>query len=354
MIDGPRSWLNAETPVTLFLGIVVAEVWRATAIVLVILVAGLQLIPKEYGEAAEVFGASPWVKFRKITLPLLKPSLQSALILRTVLAFEVFAVVYALGGRNMPVLVGEAYVWQRDNQNYGVAAAYAVLIMVISLAATVVYLKRAARAAGAAAMIALRRTVYVAGVVVLCAWVLVPIYLVALGAFGGRLGAFKWPKTILPTDASLAAFMTFLRIEGVWNAALNSLIAAGFTMLFSIALGAPAGYALARYTFRGQDAFRLLVLLTRAFPLAILALPLTVLLHPRRALRHAARRQPGAHRARAALRRAGHREPVHAGIPRELEEAAWVFGCTRAAGVPQGRRAAGAAGARRRPRSSPS
>jgi multiple sugar transport system permease protein len=141
LIDGPRSWLNAEAPVTLFVGVVAAEVWRATAIVLVILVAGLQLVPKEYGEAAEVFGASAWVKFRKITLPLLKPSLQSALILRTVLAFEVFAVVYAIGGRDMPILVGEAYTWQRDNQNYGVAAAYAVLIMAISLAATLVYLK---------------------------------------------------------------------------------------------------------------------------------------------------------------------------------------------------------------------
>jgi multiple sugar transport system permease protein len=140
LIDGPRSWLNAEAPVTLFLGVATAEIWRATAIVLIILVAGLQLIPKEYGEAAEVFGASPWVKFRRITLPLLKPSLQSALILRTVLAFEVFAVVYALGGRNFPVIVGEAFVWQHDNQNYGVAAAYAVFVMAISLAATVVYL----------------------------------------------------------------------------------------------------------------------------------------------------------------------------------------------------------------------
>src|SRR5204862_6596467 len=118
---------------------------------------------------------------------------------------------------------------------------------------------------------------YVAGVAMLCAWIVVPIYLVALGAFGGRLGAFKWPKTILPTDASIAAFMAFVRIEGVWNAALSSLIAAGLTILFSIALGAPAGYALARYTFRGQDAFRLLVLLTRALPLPILALPPPVL-----------------------------------------------------------------------------
>jgi multiple sugar transport system permease protein len=141
LVSGPTAWLNSETPVTLFFGVVATELWRSTAIVLIILVAGLQLIPKEFGEAADIFGAGPWTKFRRITLPLLKPSLQSALILRTVLAFEVFAVVYALGGRNFPVIVGEAFVWQNENQNYGVAAAYAVLVMAISLAATAVYLK---------------------------------------------------------------------------------------------------------------------------------------------------------------------------------------------------------------------
>ncbi len=141
LIDGPVNWLSYEAPLSLFVGVVLAEMWRATAIVLVILIAGLQLIPKEYSEAAEVFGASAWTRFRKITLPLLKPSIQSALILRTVLAFEVFAVVYALSGRNFPVLVGEAYAWQHVNQNNGVAAAYAILVMVISLAATVIYIK---------------------------------------------------------------------------------------------------------------------------------------------------------------------------------------------------------------------
>ena len=60
MINGPRSWLTYETPTVLFVGIAVAEIWRATAIVLVILVAGVQVLPKEYGEAAAVFGASPW------------------------------------------------------------------------------------------------------------------------------------------------------------------------------------------------------------------------------------------------------------------------------------------------------
>lgn len=141
VIDGPASWLTYETPAALFFGVVAAEVWRATAIVLVIIVAGVQLIPREYSEAAQVFGARPWTIFRRITLPLLRPSLQTALILRTVLAFEVFAVVYAIGGRNFPVLVGEAFVWQNDNQNTGVAAAYAILIVAISLASTVFYLR---------------------------------------------------------------------------------------------------------------------------------------------------------------------------------------------------------------------
>jgi multiple sugar transport system permease protein len=141
IIEGPTNWLSYEHPISLFVGVVLAEIWRATAIVLVILVAGLQLIPAEYAEAAEIFGARPWTRFRKITLPLLKPSIQSALILRTVLAFEVFAVVYALSGRNYPVIVGEAYAWQQVNQNNGVAAAYAMLVMAISLVATLVYLR---------------------------------------------------------------------------------------------------------------------------------------------------------------------------------------------------------------------
>ena len=75
----------------IFLAIALAEIWRATAIMLVILVAGIGLIPKEYYEAAEVFGASPWKRFVKITLPMLRPSLQTALVLRVILAFEVFA-----------------------------------------------------------------------------------------------------------------------------------------------------------------------------------------------------------------------------------------------------------------------
>ena len=140
VLSGPQTWLSYETPATLLAAIVVAELWRATAIVLVILVAGVQLIPKEYGEAADVFGATPWQRFTRVTLPLLKPSIQTALILRTVLAFEMFAIVLSIGVRNFPVLVSEAFKWQYNQQDFGVAAAYAVIVMGVSVAATLIYL----------------------------------------------------------------------------------------------------------------------------------------------------------------------------------------------------------------------
>ncbi|MCT7373504.1 carbohydrate ABC transporter permease [Chelativorans salis] len=141
VVEQPVAWLGYQNKGTIFLAVVLAEIWRATAIVLVILVAGMGLIPKEYYEAAEVFGASPWKRFTRITLPLLRPSIQTALILRTILAFEVFAVVIALAGTNFPVLMGETYHWQFNLQDRHVAAAYALVILAISIAFTLVFLR---------------------------------------------------------------------------------------------------------------------------------------------------------------------------------------------------------------------
>ena len=134
-------YLSPEHPTTLFLAIVVAEIWRATSLVMVILLAGIQVIPRDYGEAAEVFGAGAWQRLWKITLPMLRPSLQVALILRTILAFQVFAVVIALAGRNLRVLAGEAYYWYGSLSNRNVAAAYALLILIASIVVTTVYLR---------------------------------------------------------------------------------------------------------------------------------------------------------------------------------------------------------------------
>jgi len=138
LIERPLVFLSAENPGWVFMSIVIAEHWRATAIVLVILVAGLQMISRDYLEAAEVLGARPWQKFLYVTLPLLKPSLQSALIIRTIFAFQVFAVVEALGGHMVPVLASAAYEWYAFYFQRHVAAAYAVIIMAGSVLMTLI------------------------------------------------------------------------------------------------------------------------------------------------------------------------------------------------------------------------
>lgn len=174
----------------------------------------------------------------------------------------------------------------------------------------------------------LRRAMYMAGILVLCAWTLLPIYLIAISATGGQDAVYRWPKSFWPATASLATLRSFLAISGVWSATLVSVETALLCMIFSIVLGLPAGYALARFSFRGANVYRLTILLTRAFPVGILALPLAVsfirlglydsplgvsLIHTALAL-------PFAVLVTASL---------FAGIPRELEEAAWVFGCSR-------------------------
>ncbi|MBZ0227249.1 MAG: sugar ABC transporter permease [Bauldia sp.] len=140
LMDEPVNWLSYRNTGFLIFAVVIAELWRSTAIVMVILVAGMGLIPKAYYEAAEVFGAGPWKRFTKITLPLLRPSLQTALILRTILALEVFGVVAALAGTNLPVLLGETFTWQFALQDGPVASAFALVTLAISVGATIAYL----------------------------------------------------------------------------------------------------------------------------------------------------------------------------------------------------------------------
>jgi multiple sugar transport system permease protein len=140
IIDRPIIWQSSETAWLLIVTIVIAEAWRATSIIMIILVAGLQSIPPEYLEAAEVYGATTWQKVRRVVLPMLRPSLQVALILRAILAFQVFATVIALAGSGLKVLAGEAQRWATDIDNDHVAAAYAGLILILSIGSTLLFL----------------------------------------------------------------------------------------------------------------------------------------------------------------------------------------------------------------------
>jgi multiple sugar transport system permease protein len=132
-LDPTNKWQQAGV-------VAVAEIWRSTTFMMIILFAGLQAIPRDYVEAAEVFGAGFFQRVRHVIMPMLKPSIQVALLLRLIFAFEVFAVVIALTGSGATVLAAEAYEWQATNQNEHVAAAYSVVILALSLAAAAVVL----------------------------------------------------------------------------------------------------------------------------------------------------------------------------------------------------------------------
>jgi len=77
----------------------------------------------------------------RVILPLLRPSIQTALILRTILAVQVFAVVLALAGRGVNVLAAEAYRWYGEYRNPHMAATYAMFILSISLTTALIYLR---------------------------------------------------------------------------------------------------------------------------------------------------------------------------------------------------------------------
>jgi len=136
-LDRGVIWMSAESYWTLIGIIVVAEVWRATSLMMIIIVAGLQSIPDEFLEAAEVYGASIWQRVRRVILPMLRPSLQVALILRVILAIQVFATAIALAGTGLTVMSQQALDWANDIDDDNVAAAWAGLMLIVSMVATI-------------------------------------------------------------------------------------------------------------------------------------------------------------------------------------------------------------------------
>jgi multiple sugar transport system permease protein len=168
---------------------------------------------------------------------------------------------------------------------------------------------------------------FIATVIMLCVWVLFPIYLLFVNALSAPAEVTDFPKQFFPSfDLSSMSF--FVNFAGVTKALYNSVLVAGLTMVLSIGFGAPAGYALSRFDFPGKEAFRFLVLMTRAFPLPLLALPLAVMFI-RTGLDDTAIGLALVHTTLALPFAVLITFSLFSGIPLELEEAAWTLGCTR-------------------------
>ncbi|MDQ0921953.1 multiple sugar transport system permease protein [Pseudarthrobacter sp. W1I19] len=158
-------------------------------------------------------------------------------------------------------------------------------------------------------------------------FMLVPIYLISLAALSTRDSLNQFPLSLLPTNLSVETLNAFLGSTGIFGALGNSLIVGLGTLLLAAVIGVPAGYALARYTFKGKDPYQLFLLFTRALPIVVLSVPLArlfltvdiydttyavILLHTALAL-------PTTILISAS---------VFLSVPIDVEEAARLFGCT--------------------------
>jgi len=134
------SWFSSWA--TSFSANVITNTWLGFPFMMVVALGALETIPKEIYEAADVDGASPWQRFRHITLPHLRPALGPAVALGSIWTFNMFNVIYLVSagapGGSTNILVTDAYRWAFERgERYGMAAAYATIIFGILLLWTV-------------------------------------------------------------------------------------------------------------------------------------------------------------------------------------------------------------------------
>ncbi len=140
----PQMWLLQ--PTFAFAAICITIIWKTSSFMALILLAGLQMIPKSLYEAAEVDGASRWQQFWQVTIPMLMPSIIVALIFRTITALQTFDIPYTMtrGGpgnatETLAMLIHKTTI---DYLDVGYGSTLAVFMFLLSLCITGLYLRR--------------------------------------------------------------------------------------------------------------------------------------------------------------------------------------------------------------------
>ena len=126
--------------------VILADVWKNTPFIALLLLAGLQTVPGELYEAARVDGAGAFARFRHITMPLLRGSLVIALLFRTITAFQSFDLPYTLTaggpGADTELLSLLSYRTLFSYVNFGRGSALAVILALICFAMAAVYARQ--------------------------------------------------------------------------------------------------------------------------------------------------------------------------------------------------------------------
>lgn len=143
LLDSYHAWLGQ--PFEALNMVMIADIWKNTSIVSFFLLAGLQAVPESIYESAVIDGAGAFRRFFSITVPLILPSIAIVVVLRTVEAFKVFDIVYAMtrGGpaNGTQTVTYYTYVTAFSDQQFGLGSALAYLILLSILLLTAVYLR---------------------------------------------------------------------------------------------------------------------------------------------------------------------------------------------------------------------
>ncbi|MGB6161969.1 MAG: sugar ABC transporter permease [Pseudonocardiaceae bacterium] len=123
--------------------IIVAEVWKTTPFMALLLLAGLALVPEDLVKAAAMDGAGPWQRLIRVILPIMKPVILAALLFRTLDAFRVFDIIYILNrganGTESVSILGYDNLFSAFN--LGIGSAISVLIFIIVALVALVFIK---------------------------------------------------------------------------------------------------------------------------------------------------------------------------------------------------------------------
>jgi trehalose/maltose transport system permease protein len=139
IIDTPKAW--TADPDLLMSAVIMVDVWKTTPFMALLILAALQMLPKECYEAAQVDGVHPLKVFWKVTLPLVRPALMVAIIFRALDAIRIFDLVYVLTGTREQSMTMSVYARQEliEFQNVGYGSAASTLLFFIVALLTVLY-----------------------------------------------------------------------------------------------------------------------------------------------------------------------------------------------------------------------
>lgn len=173
-----------------------------------------------------------------------------------------------------------------------------------------------------------RRALVQTACVLVSLFMIGPVVLIAFAALSTPDELAEFPKSLIPSDFTLDTLGGFVTSTGVLPAFGNSVLVGVYTVVLSLLVGAPAGYAIARQVFRGRDTYQVFLLMVRALPIVVLSVPLATIFL-RVDLYDTVIAVTLVHTALAMPTTVLITASIFVAVPVDLEEAARVFGCTR-------------------------